>query len=508
MALPTSGLIIELDARAVNTALYNQGIGTWFDQSGHGFDAVYDYASGSAAAVLRSNQTPNGSAALEFTNASMWFGGGSNSSQFDGSTSAEIFIYVSINSLSVDNSGLYQFGGNDNTYYTYIDGNVYDGSFTNTRYSFPAAPNITAGTWKVYNVSHNGTTRTVRINGTVVHTATVAFTPPSQAVKNVLRIGRSQGVPWQGRIAGFIAYNRSLTSTERTQVTDYLAAAFTTASSPQVAQIPAASFTLEMRGDEVIYPADPVLAIPPASLLLDVGGDEGVVSDIVAIPPARLTINMSASASTASLTLSAPSSGDVLRIARPTFTVALSAPDPTVVYTIEIQYDDNASFTSPVTLSSALTAADGGVSLAATTDVPATTYWRARLLLAGSEEVTWTLPASFTVSTAVTPATLAVQWTADANAARPIHVWHFDPAGPLDGDTVTIYGQGFPATGSLTFGDTVLPTTGWQLVAATADNADDTKRVIEGSAVTPEHYEVQFTAPVSDGPGGALVLEG
>jgi hypothetical protein len=139
--------------------------------------------------------------------------------------------------------------------------------------------------------------------------------------------------------------------------------------------------------------------------------------------------------------------------------------------------------------------------------VPAITYWYASLLTDYVLLIQSPVQSFSVATTPDTVLTLPVTWTVDNAASRPIHLWHLDPAGPLDGDTVTIYGQGFPATGTVTYGEIVLPTTSWQLVPESATNADDNTRLISGGTVTPEHYEVQFVAPVDDGPGDVLTVE-
>lgn len=211
---------------------------------------------------------------------------------------------------------------------------------------------------------------------------------------------------------------------------------------------------------------------------------------------------------TGSLVLSAPDDDTVVLTAKPEFMIGVSGPDDDTIYTVELQYADNAAMTGPSTLTATFEAVDGGAVLTPAGPVPDTTYWRARLLEGSTIRLGWSAARKFTVATTTTSTNLPVTWDVSGTADRLIHVWHLDPPGPIVGDIVTIYGQGFPASGSLTFGDLVLPATAWQLVPATSDNTDDDLRRIEGDTVTPEHFEVQFAAPDDDGPGGALVLEG
>lgn len=211
---------------------------------------------------------------------------------------------------------------------------------------------------------------------------------------------------------------------------------------------------------------------------------------------------------TGGMVLSAPEDGSIVLTDTPTFVVGITSPDDEAVYTLDVQYDDNAAFTSPVTLTATVYTTDGGAVFIPASAVPATTYWRARLSENGSVRIGWTSAHTFTTNTVITPSTFPVTWTVDSTTERPIHVWHFDPAGPIDGDTITLYGQGFPASGTLLFGDTVLPTLTWGLVPASADNGDDSTRSIDGDNVTPEHFEVTFAAPSDDDNGAVLSLEG
>lgn len=229
------------------------------------------------------------------------------------------------------------------------------------------------------------------------------------------------------------------------------------------------------------------------------------------VPPIKAVVSLLVpEVLTGSLILTAPEKDAVLPTSTPQFIVAmhLDEEDFTAQYTIEVQYADNPAMTNPTVLSAATTATEGGVFLTPTSPVPNTTYWRARLLADGNVRVGWSAVRAFTVVTVGTSASLPVTWVLDPAAERPIHVWHVDPPGPVVGDTVTIYGQGFPVFPTLSFGDLVIPTSGVQQVAALPANADDSTRLIEGDVVTPEHQELQFVAPEYDGPGEALVLEG
>lgn len=211
----------------------------------------------------------------------------------------------------------------------------------------------------------------------------------------------------------------------------------------------------------------------------------------------------------ATLFLSSPAPDELVVTNFPQFMVGLiSGLDESTAFTIEVQYDSTNAFNDdPQTLSADILVVDGGAILDATGPAPATTWWRARLLQGGDEVVAWTTPQSFTVDASIDAAELAITWTVDEDAARPIHLWHFDPPGAAAGDTVTAYGQGFPlTTGNLLMNGEGITAQSWELIDA-SDNAATDERIIDGDLVDPEHFEVVFLAPDVDEPGGPIVVE-
>lgn len=207
------------------------------------------------------------------------------------------------------------------------------------------------------------------------------------------------------------------------------------------------------------------------------------------------------------LTLSIPSDGAVVVSSTPTFGVAVTLDSQDrAVYTIDVQYDSTDTFDNATTISKDFAAVDGGAFLTATSAVPATTYWRAQMRQADTIVAEWTSAHSFTVDADITASTLPVTWSVSSSAERPIHLWHFDPPAALTGDVVTVYGQGFPATGKLLFGDTQVSTDSWALVPAT-DSLTGADRAIAAGTVDCEHYEIRFAAPATDGPGDAITVE-
>lgn len=212
---------------------------------------------------------------------------------------------------------------------------------------------------------------------------------------------------------------------------------------------------------------------------------------------------------TGSFVLSAPQDLSVVATSTPDFVVGVLSDDDDddSTYTIQVQYAGDAAFTSPVTLSADAPAVDGGAILSPTGAVPDSTWWRARLVQDGQVILDWSAAQSFTVDADISATSLPLTWSVAASAGRDIHLWHLDPPGPDIGDTVTVYGHGFPDTGHLSLGTLNLDVASWVLVPATADNSDDELRVIDGDTVTCEHYEVTFVAPTYDGPGAALTVE-
>ena len=137
-----------------------------------------------------------------------------------GKTAGEAFICVRATGATADRPGLWNLGGNDRTYYPYTNGDLYDGAFTSTRYQFDPVDDITV--WRIYNVSKAAGTGSwnARIDNVVRSGPTsVTFVAPSQMV-----IGEYTGQWWSGDIAEVVMYDRELTSGERSDVYDYLAA--------------------------------------------------------------------------------------------------------------------------------------------------------------------------------------------------------------------------------------------------------------------------------------------
>jgi hypothetical protein len=239
----------------------------------------------------------------------------------------------------------------------------------------------------------------------------------------------------------------------------------------------------------------------------------GVVQDPAVKPllaaPIGVAVHAAPTSSvSAALTLTAPDDGETVAVSNPQFIVALdSADDPDSVYTIEVQYDSTADFTDPISLTADCAVSDGGATLIPTDPVPAHTFWRARLLQNGVPVLDWTDEREFTVNTAITAVSLALSWTVDPSGEREVHLWHFDPAGPAEGEPVTVYGQGFPVGGgSISLGGQPLSVESWTLVPATPAASGD-ERTIADETADPEHFEVVFAAPAANDIGGVFLVE-
>lgn len=205
-------------------------------------------------------------------------------------------------------------------------------------------------------------------------------------------------------------------------------------------------------------------------------------------------------------TLSAPLDGTVLASATPAFTLAVVSDDDDAVYTVEMQYDDNTGFTSPVVLSKQVSAVDGGAVLTPAAAIPSTTYWRARLLdSVGTVVSGWRSGGTLTVDSTASTVSFPFTWSVNSGAVRRIHLWHVTPDGPVVGELVTVYGQGFPASGHLLLDGDNVTYESWQLVPASSDNTLTARR-IDGETVTCEHYEIVFAAPGRE-TGAILTVE-
>lgn len=248
-------------------------------------------------------------------------------------------------------------------------------------------------------------------------------------------------------------------------------------------------------------PVGPIV-VPAIPISVDFSTDAEPVPGVLTIPPIQLRFRLfTPDTWNGRVVLSAPEADAVVAASRPRFMVGVDPDDDIETsYTVEIQYAATADLADPSTMTADASVADGGVVVTPTEDLAGTIYWRARVKAPGMPPAPWTAVQSFTVDLSASATTIPITWTVSASATRPIHLWHFFPPGPDVGDTVTIYGQGFPATGTVYFGGQDLTTTGWKRVGATSGGT------IQGPTVNPEHYEITFVAPSYDGDGELLTV--
>lgn len=497
----TSGLLFDLAAANISGITDGDPApGPWVDA------ARRNNATKSSLATYRTNRTPVGGPALLFAangNYTMV-----DNSLFDLSTGAELFAVVKgALAPTSQNAGPFQIGGNDWTFWTYSDGLVYDGAFTNTRYSMSG---VSPNDWHIINISHDGTTRVLRVDNTAIHTIAVGYTRPHQATKSTIVIGgasNTSGTRWQGDIAEVLAFNRALTSTERGAVYDFLyarhifnaginidvpSAAITVAApaptvSPRHIDVPPAAITVAAPAPTVVEPYHNI-NVPPAAIT-------------VAAHPPRLV--------TSTVTLISPIGGAPLPSPHPTFTVAVTTAVPG---TVEIQYATDTAFTAPVTLTAdalpgLVTARVAARATAALTD--STTYhWRARFNV-GYATTDWTDPEDFVISTVDGDAMIGGTWTVSDDTMAYPHLWFVTPPRGRAGDTAVAVGTGFgPTTPLLTIAGVAATVTDYQSVDPTADAYTD-ERAVDAHAdiADPAHQRITFTVPDVPHPGGPLFVE-
>jgi hypothetical protein len=490
MTLPlvTSDLVLCLQADAFGTLDDSSIVTTWVDQCGAGNNGVVH-----GNPLFRTARTPLGSPSIQFTGGSGPYYTLSSNTIFDAASAAEVFLVLT--SAATDNVGPIHFGG-PGSFYPHPSGpggnSVYDGSFTHSsdpRANFAAPAPVSSNAWHIYNISHDGTDKTFRVNNGIEFVQTVGFTTPGASGATTLELGFYTGADhkYSGEFAEILAYTRALDPTERDDVYAYLVGRHFDDGSIRVA-VPSATFTFYTPP-----PADPlphVVVAPPADVVLDA-------------PAATLV--------TATVTLTGPADDVLLPSLRPRFTVTVVSTEPSL--TVQVQVDTDPDFGDPLTLS---TPAPTGqpvlaVSTAATTDLTDDTAyrWRARAvnLFAGTD---WTPTRGFTTGSGEGDALASGTWTVSAGTTAVAHLWFARPPRGTSGDTITVYGTGFgPTTVTATIAGIPATVTDWDTVAPTAD-AYTTDRVIDADTgqVSPTHQVATLTVPDGAHPGGALILDG
>lgn len=201
---------------------------------------------------------------------------------------------------------------------------------------------------------------------------------------------------------------------------------------------------------------------------------------------------------------------------RPVFKVQLATETTGTELTVEVQYSTSTSFTSPVTLSKdvEIIGTTAIVTLAATVDIalsPTTYYWRARWKTPDYTSA-WTYHTNFPSAgwfASNPPQGLSgnMQWNVDTTKTPDPHLWAAHPSRGVPGDTVTLYGHGFPDSGTVTLAGEEADIEDWDHVAATPAAGTSSRVLQPGVLVDPEHDEVVVTIPNVDPPGGSLVVE-
>jgi len=205
-AVPTSGMALWMMANGAPEG----PVGYWPDYSGNANDAFQNtYAS---KPVLNANIL-NGKPVLHFTGQQYL----NLPNCLSGSSAAEIVIVVRATSATTA-SGLWRFGTSGGDYYSYSDGQLYDGFASSTRYT-QGAPAQDVTKFHIYEVSSQAGSWQSWIDGAQMYnsgTNSVAFSAAPLLGKN------NDGVCLSGDIAEVVAFNRALSAGERQSMLSYL----------------------------------------------------------------------------------------------------------------------------------------------------------------------------------------------------------------------------------------------------------------------------------------------
>lgn len=227
MPIPTdiADLVLWLDADDLTGTLAdNAAVATWPDASGLGNDVVQTLVGNRPTFQLNEiNSLP----AVRFL-------GVPNDSHMDipnifsGATSGEIFAVlrnVEDPPASGNNTGIWLFGtAASSDHHPWVDGVIYTG-FGSTVRKTTTNPTQSLVEWHRVNVSSASGAFTYRINETTHFTTATNTVAWSTAPK----LGRSFAAFYFGDMASVIAYSRTLTTQERTDVSDFLVDRFFTA---------------------------------------------------------------------------------------------------------------------------------------------------------------------------------------------------------------------------------------------------------------------------------------
>jgi hypothetical protein len=217
-----TGLILWLDASSESGSDGSTIVAN--DRSGSGNNAITTGADPTL-------QTVSGIRVYRFNGTSQY--AKFNNSLVSGLTVAEVFVLVKIAvdaPIDANQTGLWEFGGDaTRTHFPYIDGVIYDQFGTSARKTTVNPTPSLSGAFRVYNVISAAGEWTSNLDGSQLFTTatnTVAFTTSTP----LLGTGNSDGVLGHdgyhltGDIKQLTLFNRKLTTSERTSVTNYLLA--------------------------------------------------------------------------------------------------------------------------------------------------------------------------------------------------------------------------------------------------------------------------------------------
>lgn len=209
--IPTSGLVLWLDANVGVTSGTDGSVSSWQDQSGNGNNATQSNSSNQPTLIANSL---NGLPAIRFTASSnQWF---SLPNVMNGAGAGEVFIVVKAASATPSGvRSLWTFGAD--CFYPYPTGNIYDyfGSTSQNEVGHPASG---VDQYSLYNVSAQSGQWTARIDGVTL----LNSTSNSVSFNSSPMLGTDGSNPFDGEIAEVIVYNMVLSDAQRATVGQYL----------------------------------------------------------------------------------------------------------------------------------------------------------------------------------------------------------------------------------------------------------------------------------------------